>query len=96
MQSVSVAGAGMGPQTDFQQQRLKKACEDFEAIMVTYLFKSMRETAIKADSEDFGGGRDLYEGMMDETLAAQLSHQGELGLAKLLYQQLASGLQTEE
>jgi Rod binding domain-containing protein len=97
MKSISAAGVGMEPQTDFQKQKLKKACEDFEAIMVTYLFKSMRETALKADSEDFGGGgKDLYEGMMDETLATQLSHQGELGLAKLLYQQLAPGRHTEE
>jgi peptidoglycan hydrolase FlgJ len=85
-----------GPQieadtNDFQKEKLKKACEDFEAIMVTYLFKSMRETALRAEpeSDEFGSSRGLYEGMMDETLANQLSHQEGMGLARILYHQLA-------
>jgi peptidoglycan hydrolase FlgJ len=85
-------GPQIGADTDdFQNKKLRKACEDFEAIMVTYLFKSMRETAMRAEPEadEFGSSKGLYEGMMDETLASQLSHQEGLGLARLLYHQLA-------
>jgi peptidoglycan hydrolase FlgJ len=94
--SISGPGPGIASNREIQQQKLKKACEDFEAIMVTYLFKSMRQTALKTETEDFGSGKDLYENMMDETLATQLSHQQGLGLARLLYEQLAQGMEYEE
>ena len=81
---------------EVQQQKLKKACEDFEAIMITYLFKSMRQTSLKTETEEFGSCKDLFEGMMDETLATQLSHQQGLGLARLLYEQLSSVMETQE
>ena len=93
MKTLPVGGPNVEPNTDLQKQKLRKACEDFEAIMVTYLFKSMHETTLKADTEEFGSGRDLYEGMMDEAVASQLSHHQGLGLGKLLYQQLAHGLE---
>jgi len=75
-----------------QKQKLKKACEDFEAIMTTYLLKSMNDTVLRAESEAFGSGRDLYEGMMVEAVAGQLSQNQGLGLAKLLYHELEPGL----
>jgi peptidoglycan hydrolase FlgJ len=82
--------------TDLKKLKLKKACEDFETIMTTYLLKSMHETVLRAETEEFGSGRDLYEGMMDEAVANQLSHTQGLGLAKLLYNQLASNLDTRK
>jgi peptidoglycan hydrolase FlgJ len=78
------------PQADKEQVKLKKACEEFEAILTTYLFKSMRQTVTRAESEGRDQTQEIYEGMMDETVANQLSHQSGLGLSKLLYQQLAS------
>lgn len=77
---------------EIQKQKLKKACQDFEAIMTTFLLKSMHETVMRAESEAFGSGRDLYEGMMDEAVAGELSRNQGLGLAKLLYEQLAPSL----
>jgi peptidoglycan hydrolase FlgJ len=94
MKLASTDGPGITPNKELHQQRLRKACEDFEAIMVTYLFKSMRQTSLKTDTEEFGSCKELYEGMMDETLATQLSHQQGLGLAKLLYEQLAPAIET--
>ena len=96
MKTLPVSGPSIEPDTDLKKQKLKRACEDFEAIMVTYLFKSMHETVMKTETEEFGSGKDLYEGMMDETLASQLSHHQGLGLGKLLYQQLVHGLETKK
>jgi Rod binding domain-containing protein len=88
----------LNPQSgiDLKKLKLKKACEDFETIMTTYLLKSMHETVQRAETEEFGSGRDLYEGMMDEAVANQLSHTQGLGLAKMLYKQLASTLETRK
>jgi peptidoglycan hydrolase FlgJ len=82
--------------TDLKKVKLKKACEDFETIMTTYLLKSMHETVQRAESEEFGSGRDLYEGMMDEAVASQLSRTQGLGLAKMLYKQLAPSLEARK
>ena len=82
--------------TALQKLKLKKACEDFETIMTTYLLKSMHETVQRAEAEEFGSGRDLYEGMLDEAVATQLSHNQGLGLAKMLYNQLATNLETRK
>jgi flagellar protein FlgJ len=88
----------LNPQSgiDLKKLKLTKACEDFETIMTTYLLKSMHETVQRAETEEFGSGRDLYEGMMDEAVANQLSHTQGLGLAKMLYKQLASSLETRK
>jgi peptidoglycan hydrolase FlgJ len=98
MKVNSLRGLQIEPDSDFQKQKLKKACEDFEAIMVTYLFKSMRETSMRSEpegeGEEFASGKGLYESMMDEAVAGELSHSQGLGLAKLLYKQLAPGLKT--
>jgi Rod binding domain-containing protein len=96
MKVVSTDGPSSVSNKEVHQQKLKKACEDFEAIMVTYLFKSMRQTSLKSETEEFGSTKDLFEGMLDETLATQLSHQQGLGLARLLYEQLAPVMESKE
>ena len=89
---------GLDPEAgkEIKKQKLKKACEDFETIMTTFLLKSMHETVLRTESEGFGSGRDLYESMMDEAVAGELSHNQGLGLAKLLYKQLAPTLETKK
>jgi peptidoglycan hydrolase FlgJ len=96
MKLASTNEMNVASNTEVQQKKLKKACEDFEAIMVTYLLKSMRQTSMVTETGDFGSCKDLYEGMMDETLATQLSHQQGLGLARLLYEQLAPAVEAKE
>lgn len=81
---------------ELEKQKLKKACEDFETIMTTYLLKSMNDTVLRAETEAFGSGRDVYEGMMVESVAGQLSHTQGIGLAKLLYKQLEPGLEARK
>jgi flagellar protein FlgJ len=72
-----------------KKRELKKACEDFEAIITSYLFKSMRETVPQSDEEEDGQAKDIYESMMDQSLAKELSHRPGLGLARTLYKKLA-------
>jgi flagellar protein FlgJ len=72
------------------QQPLKRACEDFEAIFVQYLFKSMRQSVDRVTDDSEGSTRELHESMLDEAVAAELSRSGGLGLGKLLYEQLCA------
>lgn len=79
--------SGAVSQAEAEKQRLRKACQEFESIMNHYMLKSMRETVMRA--EEPGPGREMYEGMMDEALAGELSKSGGRGLSELLYGQLA-------
>ena len=73
-----------------EHKKLKASCEEFEAILTNILFKSMRETIPKANQEEGEHARELYESMLDDAVAQQLSHGPGLGLGKLLYQQLSA------
>ncbi len=73
-----------------EQKKLKSACEEFEAVLTNILFKSMRETIPKANADGEANAMGLYESMLDESVAQELSHGPGLGLGKLLYQQLSS------
>lgn len=78
-----------------EKAKLKGACDDFEAVLTNILFKSMRETIAKAGIEAHDNAMELYESMLDETVAKELSRGPGLGLGKLLYQQLASQLKPQ-
>ena len=78
-----------------EQKKLKTSCEEFEAILTNVLFKSMRETIPKANHEEGDNSRELYESMLDDAVAQQLSHGPGLGLGKVLYQQLSSQMKSK-
>ncbi len=79
--------SGSVSQVEAEKQRLRKACQEFESIMNQYMLKSMRQTVVRA--EEPGQGREIYEEMMDEALASEMSKCGGKGLSELLYHQLA-------
>jgi len=72
-----------------EQQALKKATEDFEAIFLTMMFKNMRNTVPEGGLTEKSFGRGIYEEMQDEKMAEDISASGGVGLAKELYQQLS-------
>jgi Rod binding domain-containing protein len=77
---------------DPQKRKLKEACQEFESLLTGYLFKSMRQSVVRAEEPD--QANQIYEGMMDETLAKELSRSGSGGLADILYRELLPLIQT--
>jgi flagellar protein FlgJ len=71
---------------DPQKRKLKEACQEFESLLTGYLFKSMRQSVVRAEEPDHAN--QIYEGMMDDTLARELSRSGGGGLADILYREL--------
>jgi Rod binding domain-containing protein len=90
MKTGAIQGIGKETDMDQQKRRLKEACEEFEAVLTTYLLKAMRQTVDKTSLNGQDTAQDLYEGMLDESLAKELSHQSGLGLGEMLYRQLVS------
>ncbi|NLH96099.1 MAG: flagellar biosynthesis protein FlgJ [Clostridiaceae bacterium] len=70
-------------------RELKKACQEFEAIMLDMLFRQMKATIIKSGLVEEDPGREIFETMLDEELMEQASKRGSLGLADMLYKQLS-------
>jgi soluble lytic murein transglycosylase-like protein len=64
-----------------------KVAQDFEAIFVHQMLKSMRNTVPK--DEDMSTGRRIFTEMLDEQIANTASRTGSFGLANIIYRQLA-------
>jgi peptidoglycan hydrolase FlgJ len=72
-----------------KDKKLKKACADFETIMIYQLMKTMRQTIPKSGSFSSSQGKDTYEMMLDQKIAEAIANKGEgLGLRKILYNQI--------
>jgi Rod binding domain-containing protein len=64
--------------------KARRACKDFEAILLYHLLSSMR-SAFQSEEESSGGlGGDIFRSMMDEQLSLALARSGGIGLASML------------
>lgn len=73
-----------------KEKKLRKACADFEAIFINYIFKAMRQTVPKNNYMPQMPGKDTYGMIMDQKVAEDLSRRGGgIGLQKMLYEQLS-------
>jgi len=70
------------------EEKLKKACADFEAVFINYMMKTMRRTIPQSGLNNFPG-KDIYDTMVDQKVAEDLSKKnGGIGLQKMLLRQL--------
>lgn len=70
-----------------EQTQLKKACTEFEAIMVRQMLETM-SSSTKFFGKGFGG--DYFQSMFLDEISKQIAEQG-LGLSKMLYEQVDKG-----
>ena len=73
------------------QAGLKQVAQQFEALMLQTMLKSMRDATPQDGPMDSEQTR-FYTAIMDQQLAQNLSTTGKLGFAKLIEQQLGRGL----
>jgi Rod binding domain-containing protein len=67
---------------------LMAACQSFEAVLLSYMMRVMRQ----GESRDklFGGGlaEGIYREMLDDQLTREMATSGGTGIAQMLYEQL--------
>jgi len=74
-----------GGLSDKQRLQAKKVSQDFEAMVVAMMLKSMRETVGKDKLTGGGHGEDVYRSMLDQEYAAvSVKRGGGMGLAKMI------------
>ena len=80
----------IGLTTDTKQEAaLKKACQNFEAIIVQQMLSAMRKSVPKDSLLGGDFSQDIYQSMYDEGLSQEIAAGRGLGLADTLYRQLA-------
>jgi Rod binding domain-containing protein len=82
-----------GTDKAWEKKRLKKACEAFEAVLTRQMIKEMKSSVIRA--EEPSHAREMYESMMDEALADEMSRNGGMGIADILYRELLPLVEAE-
>lgn len=71
------------------QELLKEACLDFEALFIKQMLDSMRKTVGKTGLIDGGMAEDVFEDMLYDEYAKVMSRSADLGIAEMMQQQLA-------
>jgi flagellar protein FlgJ len=73
--------------------KLKKACSDFESVLIYYMFKNMRQSIPKSGYLKQSPGKDTYSMMFDQKIAEELANKGKgAGLQNTLFEQLNNRL----
>ena len=81
---------------DKELQRLKKVCADFEAVMLSKLMKSMRQTVGESSLFGEGFGAETYQSMFDTKMAEEIAHGSGFGIGELLYKELSQRFSGED
>ena len=78
------------PSVNAKQGELEKACNDFESLFVKYMMQQMRETIPQNGLFGESQAQKIYTGMLDDEVAKSVSHGRGLGLARVMYEQMAA------
>lgn len=80
---------------DKAHAELKKATQGFESFFLHQLLQEMRKT-IPKDSllGDDAHQQEIFQDMMDQTLADTTAQRGDFGIGRVLYDQLSKSLPT--
>ena len=70
--------------------QIKNVSREFESIFLGYMLKQMRKTVPEDTLMGNSPAKDIFLGMQDDELSKELSRAGGIGLAAMLYSQLAS------
>lgn len=78
--------------TATKQEKLREACEGFEAVFIQKMWEQMRKTVPK---EGYLHSKDeeMYQSLFDVELSKKMAGAGGIGLADMLYQQLSQQLE---
>ena len=94
LKDKAAAAGSAGPATDSKEaqamdKRLRDACEGFEAMLLNIMYREMRNTVPKDSLFGEDNGMKIWQSMLDTELMQAAAKSGGIGLADMLYQQLA-------
>jgi peptidoglycan hydrolase FlgJ len=72
-----------------EQEKLKKACKDFEAVLTGFMLKAMRSSVQKSDFFGSEKREGMFTDMMDQQLCSSAAESSSNGIAEMLYKELS-------
>ena len=76
------------------EEELRSVSEDFEAIFINMMFKSMRGSSDQEGSYiEKSNARSMFESMYDDELSKVISKSGGFGIADMIYKSLSKDLE---
>jgi len=75
-----------------EQQRLHDAATELESFMVYQMLSVMRKSMPKSEMFSGGYGEEVFESMLDQEYAMQMSKTGDMGLAQMIYDDMSKFL----
>ncbi len=79
------------PEKGMDEAKLKKACQDFEAVFIGQIWKQMRSSVPK-EGLLHSKEEENYLSMFDQELSVKMSRSGGIGLSDMLYANLSERL----
>lgn len=79
------------PEKGMDEAKLKKACQDFEAVFIGQIWKQMRASVPK-EGMLHSKEQESYLSMFDQELSVKMSQGGGIGLSDMLYANLSERL----
>jgi len=70
-------------------RELWDVCVEAESLFVSQMLKEMRKTVPKGDFLHGGFAEEIFEDMLYDEYALQMSRNANLGLAKMMYEELS-------
>ncbi len=70
--------------------KLQAACKGFESLFINQMMQQMRKTVPQDGLFNGGRAEKIYTEMLDSEMAQSISNRGGMGLAAMLYRQLAT------
>lgn len=72
-----------------RDKKLMDTCTEMESLFVAKMFKEMRKTVHKSDWLHGGFAEEIFEDMLYDEYALNLSKNTKLGIAGMLYEELS-------
>jgi flagellar protein FlgJ len=76
-----------------QQKKLMGACKEFESVMLSQVFKQMRQSVQTSDPLNQGSANKTFQDMLDDETSKNMAKGGGIGLAESIYRQLSIGVE---
>jgi len=75
---------------DKDQKKLYEACQELEAVWLSKVMETMRNSINRSDLIPRSFAEDTFESMLYDEYAKGMSKTGQIGIAEMLYQQLSN------
>jgi Rod binding domain-containing protein len=84
----SLGGAPVGPQKPVPTPKDKATSQDFEAVFLGQMLKTMLESGAPEGDFTGGQGEEMFRGVMAEKLGVEMARKGGIGLAPAVLDQM--------